>query len=118
MVLDGSVIGSGGVVKTEIQIAVVNGLLYLKTSSNFEHVLNGKVEEKVEVFDRFLGPEVDPNFIPKGVYSPQQFIVVVVIHRIYHEGSDLQRTLPLQKLNEGVDVEGEPIQRWILLIKT
>ena len=43
VVLDGSVIGSGGVVKTEIQIAVVNGLLYLKTSSNFEHVLNGKV---------------------------------------------------------------------------
>lgn len=43
---------------------------------------------------------------------------MVVIHRIYHEGSDLQRTLPLQKLNEGVDVEGEPIQRWILLIKT
>ena len=47
VVLDGPVVGSGGVVETEIQIAIVYGLLYLKPRSHLKHVLDGKVEEEV-----------------------------------------------------------------------
>ena len=63
MKLDGSVIFSGGVIQTKIKIAVVNSLFHLETRGNFKHIIDGQVEEEVDIPDRFLRAKLDPDLI-------------------------------------------------------